>query len=116
MTIKLFYTGSVISSNKRLIPSRGRFISGTKYRNFKTDMAMTWQLQSKHRNVGEFDIDIYCRVNNRLDHHNLLKPILDSLQDAVIIQNDKLAGKVTMHKAVRSNKKPNKIYLKITFT
>jgi len=92
MTIK--WIGKVEGENKRLgINKQGRFYSQNGYKKFINSLIQQINIQHAQEPMekfeGLFDIYIKMSINNKRDHLNLLKPILDALQKAHIISNDK---------------------------
>lgn len=115
MSIQLTYEGPVVTENKRLVPARGRLVPNGKYKKFKQDMAVVFKSQTAIRNIKDFNIEIYIYCNNRIDAHNLIKPIMDSLQDADIIQNDKDCSILHLVKGSNKGSKDTLILLMIFY-
>jgi Holliday junction resolvase RusA-like endonuclease len=89
----LRWSGKMVGENRRLIPARGRLINSNEYRACKADLIKTFMEQYGSKEpLKKPDVLIFYEVNSRCDHHNFQKPILDALQKAGVIQNDKNVG------------------------
>ncbi len=74
-------------------PRSGKLFSTQKYKDFKKLLTMSARKGSIE---APYHIDIQFTGNADIDSH--IKPILDSLQDAGIIDNDKHVYLLTVHK------------------
>lgn len=75
-------------------------------------MLTTWILQCKKDTSGFLASAIYIEFWSQHDIDSLIKPILDSLQRAGIIQNDKQITKLTIIKK-QLDTDPKKCYIKV---
>jgi Holliday junction resolvase RusA-like endonuclease len=95
--VKIYnWEGLAVSENRRLKQGKGRWYANPNYKVFLD--GMTWKFHSQKAGI-EFarpDVLIVVSVGTKMDHHNLHKPILDALERAGIIDNDRNVGWVRM--------------------
>ena len=105
--IAVKWTGRAVSSNRRHTISRttGYIINTTEYKNFLKDLA--WTIKSQTRGLGyeKIRVVIEVTVNNRYDHHNLHKPIMDAIQMSGLIENDKNIMYINWRPPIRHKQK-----------
>jgi hypothetical protein len=93
VTFSASWTGRPISSNGRLINGSGRWVPNGLYGAFLKSMA--WELtaarlkQGWTMERGRVSVLLAIICPHGMDHHNLIKPALDALQRAEIIENDR---------------------------
>lgn len=93
----LKWKGKVVSENRRLRPGNGRWYANADYKAFLEGMAWTFRGQIPAGRVyGRPDVIIVMSVGPRLDHHNMHKPILDAIERAGLVKNDRDIGWVKM--------------------
>jgi len=115
--IAVKWTGRVASSNKRHTKSRttGRLINTNVYRDFRDNLAWTIKAQYPAIRYEKISVIISVTVSNRLDHHNLHKPILDAIQESGMIGNDRNIMFITWLPAERHKQgEPDEIILMIS--
>ena len=93
MTFTCKWSGSAVSENLRVQPGNGRWKASGVYGVFLKELVYTLiaeRVRQRWRMVfgrTEVRLDITCPGG--MDHHNLIKPCLDALQRAGIIENDR---------------------------
>lgn len=92
MTEYLSYSGPVCGENQRLQPRRqGKGLTRTQpYARFREDMTLCFQSQWHEDPIAwPVSVLIAVRCPMKMDAPNLIKPILDSMQDAGVFANDR---------------------------
>jgi Holliday junction resolvase RusA-like endonuclease len=107
----LKWEGRAVSCNQRLASGRTRWKNGDDYRAFRDAMTIVFKTQWQ-RTYTAPDVLIHTEIGPRMDHHNLGKPILDALQAAGVIDNDKHIGWLTFSPPDRhKNGEPDKLII-----
>jgi len=97
-----FWHGRAVSENQRLAPGQGRFCANESYQAFKE--SLIWQIRPYAEQFpGPVAVRITMILNSRIDASNIIKPVLDALQAAGVVKNDKLVQKMQW---TRENAKP----------
>ena len=96
----LKWTGYAVSVNDWLGPGKNRLHALKKYKEFVKNMAWTFKAGCRER-FCKMGVRITMTVGPLMDHHNLLKPICDALEQAGIIDNDRNIGKTVMEEPQR---------------
>jgi Holliday junction resolvase RusA-like endonuclease len=99
------WTGDLtgVTENHRLINGR---IKNRAYRDFQASLIpVMWASRREMDYPGAVSVKIDLYVNKRRDIDNLIKPILDCLQKAQVIQNDSQVVRleVTKHEKVNQD-------------
>jgi Holliday junction resolvase RusA-like endonuclease len=93
--LTLTYCGPIATENSRLAPGGRRMIAGEHYRAAKDAMIMTFRSQVAARSQPVFPkgrplwVHISARVPVRMDHHGVLKMVLDAMEAAGVYANDR---------------------------
>jgi len=96
-----FWTGRAVSENARLEPGQGRFRVNADYQAFKESVA--WAVRSHAETfTGPVSVHLSMLLNARMDATNIIKPVLDALELAGVVKNDK---QVRQLHVVRENAK-----------
>jgi Holliday junction resolvase RusA-like endonuclease len=84
------------SENTRLIPGRnGRLVSSGKYREYKRNLVEFFRMQLSAGSAAiQGPFDVVARFETYKDPQNLLKPLLDALQELGVIENDRLCRRL----------------------
>jgi Holliday junction resolvase RusA-like endonuclease len=91
------WTGKAVTKNKWHTVMRGtnRIIKTTAYRKFEESLIACF-VQQKKIYSGKVEVVIKMSVNARTDHHNLLQPILDALEKAKVVSDDRFVSRVLL--------------------
>ena len=92
-----FWTGYAVSENRRLAPGRGRWHTSPEYRAFKESLVLAVM---PHVEVftGPVYVRLVLQLRARLDMQNILKPVLDALELAGVLQNDRQVRHLVMRR------------------
>ncbi len=103
--IHVRWKGQAIGVNRRSIRSRhGTIITSAVYRAFVTELTVEMLRQGKgYRVVGPADVTVLQYSAHDIDA--LIKPILDALEDANVIENDKLVTELSVTKRHKRRRK-----------
>ena len=85
----LKWDGKTVTENRRLETARGRFYANANYKVFIESMIWTFKVQAAGIRFDCPDVLICVSVGPRVDHHNLHKPILDAIERAGLVDNDR---------------------------
>jgi len=99
ITIK--WTGKAVSVNKWHMVRAGRIFASPEYEKFIDSIAFTIKATAGNTKYDKISLIIHVNINNRMDHHNLIKPICDGIQRSGIIDDDKNIGYVSLLPAER---------------
>lgn len=108
-----FWTGRAISENRRTIPGKqGRRVSNPEYRAFKDSLA--WACRTAIMVEQEFfDGPVCVRLllvlNPRMDAQNVVKPVLDALELAGVITNDRQVRQFGFYREDRAKGEDDRI-------
>lgn len=97
----------IISSNRRLIQARGRFISNPDYAAFKKELCL---MIRPVKLDPHYHLEIYAECY--ADADNIIKPVIDSLELRGVIDNDRNVVRVDMHKVHIPKGKPGMIIVR----
>ena len=93
------WTGKAVSENDRLLPGRGRWRANPAYKAFKDSVA--WVLRIEQEDMPSIEepvsVRLFLELNPKIDAQNVLKPVLDALQLAGVIKNDKQVRTFSCH-------------------
>jgi Holliday junction resolvase RusA-like endonuclease len=109
-----FWSGKAISDNRRIIPGKqGRFVSNPAYRAFKESVA--WECKAH----GEyFDCPVSVRltiaISPRMDAQDVIKPVLDALELAGVIRNDRQVKHFQFHREPKQRGEQDRITIYVT--
>jgi len=98
--IILRWTGRAVSKNRMHVVQRGgrRLIKTREYRAFLDSMVLSWARYRPEWPIGRFDVRIDVVLGPRMDAQNVIDPVLDALEQANIIANDRNLRTLTLHK------------------
>ncbi len=87
----VFWSGKAVSENDRLLPGKGRWRSSLAYKGFKESVA--WALRAEHLDKppieGSVSVRLLMYLNADMDAANVIKPVLDAIELARVVKNDK---------------------------
>jgi len=97
--IGMEWEGKAVSKNRALQPGRGRLVPTTAYAKFMESLVYTWICQTR-RNCAykamlpfsRYSVKIKVSVGPRMDPQNVNDAVLDSLEKANVIENDRNLG------------------------
>lgn len=105
---------NLVSSNRRIIPCKGRFCNNPKYQDSKRYIADFLKLSYKFDkpiDIKNKMIILEFYIDNRKDSDNCIKIVFDALQEAGVIKNDK---DITRYLVIKCKKKIHeKVIIKI---
>ena len=84
-----YWEGRAVSENRRLMPGKGRWYTSPEYKRFKTALIWTFAAAKTTTYLGKVYVRISVWLRPRMDVQNIIKPVLDALQEARIIEDDK---------------------------
>lgn len=82
------WAGRAVSENRRLAPGRGRFRTSEAYRAFKSSLVAAL-LPVAVRFEGQVAVRLRVAVSARMDVQNVIKPVLDALEESGVLENDR---------------------------
>lgn len=83
-----FWSGKAVSANRRLEPGVDRWHLTEEYRAFKD--ALTWTLKAHFEHfTGPVSVRLFAVLGPKMDSGAIIKPALDALQVAGIVDNDR---------------------------
>ena len=90
----LIFTGAIASVNSWHMVSRGKIFEGSAYRQSKEAMSLHFMVQWRGNAKIIAPVDLYLTVSlwKMRDTDGCLKPILDSLEEAGVIMNDRFVS------------------------
>jgi len=99
------WTGKAVTENDRLLPGRGRFRANPEYKAFKESVAWAVRVEvlDKPPISGPVQVRLFMELNPGMDAANIIKPVLDAIQLAGAIANDKQVRTFSFH---REDSKP----------
>lgn len=103
-----FWHGRAVSENDRLLPGKGRLIPNKDYKAFKESVAWTCKAHYEHFE-GSVSVRLFMELNPRMDAQNVIKPVLDALEIAGIIKNDKQVRTFSFYRGDRKPKEEDRI-------
>jgi len=98
-----FWHGKAVSENERLAPGRGRYYTSDNYRAFKDSMVWTLKAHQEHYS-GPVHVRMYLVLNPRMDAQNVVKPCMDALEQAGVIDNDRQVRSFSFYREDRKAK------------
>ncbi len=104
--------GRAVSENDRLLPGKGRFRINPAYKAFKESVAWTCKLENEHFE-GPVSVRLFIELNPRIDAQNVIKPVLDALEIAGIIKNDKQVRSFSFYREDRAPREEDKIGISV---
>ena len=86
-----FWTGLAVSENDRLLPGKGRWRANPAYKAFKEGVAWSVRIeqQDKPPIEGPVCVRLFMELNPEMDATNIIKPVLDGIELAGAIKNDR---------------------------
>ena len=103
-----FWHGRAVSENRRLAPGEGRYRANKAYKAFKESVAWACKLHLEHCE-GPVSVRLFMDLNPRMDAQNVIKPVLDALELAGIINNDKQVRSFSFYREDRAAKEDDRI-------
>lgn len=92
MYLQLKWTGKAVGENRRLCPGKSRWYQNADYRAFLDGMTILFRAQAGGIVFNQPDILICAKVGALVDDQNLFKPVLDAIERAGIVDNDRNIG------------------------
>jgi Holliday junction resolvase RusA-like endonuclease len=92
-----FWHGRAVSENARLEPGSGRFIVNREYQAFKE--AVAWAVRPHAQRFEKpVTVRLLMILNPRIDAQNIIKPVLDALQLAEVITDDRQVRQLSFYR------------------
>ena len=95
-----FWRGKAVSENDRLLPGKGRWRVNPEYRGFKESVA--WALRAEQMDKppreGSVSVRLFMFLNANMDAANVIKPVLDAIELARVVKNDKQVKTCWFHR------------------
>lgn len=95
-----WWTGRAISENRRIAPGNGRFRVNEDYRAFRESLAWMIKPRAEHF-AGPVCVRLILQLNPRMDAQNVIKPVLDALQDAGVLDDDRQVQRLSLYREDR---------------
>ena len=108
-----YWHGRAVSENKRLAPGRGRFRANPDYQAFKESIAWTVRPHAEQMR-GPVSVRLLLTLNPRMDAQNVIKPVLDALQLAGVIRDDRQVKALSFYRVNPPPKKEDSICIMVT--
>ena len=87
----VYWSGKAVSENHRLLPGKRRWRANPEYKGFKDSLA--WALRAEQRDKppmeGSVSVRLFMYLNAKMDAANVVKPVLDAIELARVVKNDK---------------------------
>jgi len=90
--IRLNFKGKLVSCNRRLIPGKGRLVPSKAYKECKEVVVWCFKSQYAGKPLSNPDILLFYKIGKKADYHNYAKLVLDAMQEAGILKDDKDIG------------------------
>lgn len=102
--MELFWRGKTVSTNRRnmtrCVRGRAMVYQGKDYRAFKTDMIKVFQIQNATPTISGFcDMTLWLSLWKVKDTDGPVKAIMDALEGAEVIKNDKLIRHIKINRS-----------------
>lgn len=95
--------------------ARGRLIKTREYRAFLDELALTFRSQYWEDTIEcPVYVDIGVTVGPRVDGQNLIDPVLDALEQALVIKNDRQVEGLRLRVGRHPQKKEDSIRVYVT--
>ena len=108
----VFWHGRAVSENDRLLPGKGRFRLNPAYKAFKESVAWFCKLENEQFK-GPVSVRLWMELNPRIDAQNVIKPVLDALEVAGTIKNDKQVRSFSFYREDRAPREEDKIGISV---
>jgi len=95
-----FWSGHAVSANRRLEPGGGRWHASEEYRAFKDSMAWTLRGHAE-RFLGPVSVRLFVVLGAQMDTDAIVKPCLDALELAGIVENDNQVRHISVYRENR---------------
>lgn len=104
--IRASWRGTAVSVNRMHMPiahKKGRRVIHTpEYRAFLESLTLAFLVhRPAHPIEGAFDVLIIAIVGPRFDPDNVIKPVIDAIQNAGIVANDKASRNIVLQAPIR---------------
>ncbi len=106
--LKIRWTGHALGKNDKQGRTRPcaichgyKYFTTTAYKEYIAVLAKEFVAQRVYFGEEIVDVTIRSSVGSRRDHHNLIEPILDALQQSGAIKNDKQVGDLHLPRPLR---------------
>lgn len=103
-----FWHGKAISENRRLVPGERRFSTSREYQAFKESVAWTVRAHAE-RFQKPVSVRLLMTLNPRMDAQNIIKPVLDALQLAEVITDDRQVRHLSFYREDTKGKEDDAI-------
>ena len=106
----IFWAGKAISENQRIAPGRGRYIVNQEYAAFKESVAWACKKWAEGQSFdGPVCVRLLMALNPRMDAQNVIKPVLDALELAGVIRNDRQVRQFGFYRTDRAKGEDDRI-------
>jgi len=106
-----FWVGRAVSANRRLEPGGDRWHASEEYKAFKDSLAWTLKAHFEHF-TGPVNVRLFVVAGPQMDSDAIIKPALDALEIAGIVDNDRQVRHICVH---REDRKKNETEDRIGF-
>ncbi len=98
------YKGPIAGENQRLKNGGARWTNTEQYNAFKEGLTLAANVQWKDETISRerVGVEIVVRVPKSFDPQNIIKPILDALQDSTVYSNDRLVKLLKLEESYRN--------------
>ena len=111
----VMWTGKAVSENRRLAKGRGRWIPDKNYQAFKESLAWTCRKWADGQSFqGPVSVRLLLILNPRMDAQNVIKPVLDALEIAGVIRNDRQVRQFGFYRTDRKRGEDDRIDIFVT--
>jgi Holliday junction resolvase RusA-like endonuclease len=95
-----FWSGKAVSANRRLEPGADRWHTSDEYRAFKDSLAWTLKAHAECFS-GPVSVRLFVVLIAQMDTDAIIKPCLDALQLAGVVDNDRQVRHICVHREDR---------------
>jgi len=106
----IFWAGKAVSENRRLAKGRCRWIPNKDYQAFKESIAWACKKWADGQTFdGPVSVRLLMALNPRMDAQNVVKPVLDALELAGVIRNDRQVRQFGFYRTDRAKGEDDRI-------
>lgn len=109
----VFWAGQAVSENNRMRPGRRHWRSNPAYKAFKESVAWACKAHME-RFDGPVSVRLMVFLNPRVDATNIIKPVLDGLELAGVVRNDRQVRAFSLYRENRASDEPDRIGIFVT--
>jgi len=109
--IEIKYTGKTVGVNARMKQGKGRWYKNPEYKAFQT--ALFYEIKRCMETIILNPITVTIRMITKHDIDNLIKPILDTLELAGVMANDKQISLLIVNRVQKIGNGPDELLIKV---